>query len=505
MPEMIHPLAFDHGRPANRPLQRRRHDRNWQKGAVGVMFSGMLILIIGFFGLALDLSRVYNRKVEMQGVAATVAVSAAKKLNGTSSGISDALTAAHDILADQYFGPKYDYARPMVWSNAAITFSKSASGSTGWLSASEASASAADLMYVKVDTNALDSAYGSVDMMFIPVLASSLTTVSVGHVAVAGRSRIGVTPLAICAMSPTPAAQRLNPSGNAELVEYGFRRGVSYDLMNLNPNGTTKANFLVDPIALPGSGSAPSDFALSTVGPYVCTGTMALPKVVGVSVGVQSGFPIATLFNHLNSRFDLYNGGACDPSAAPPDSNIKQYAAATLSWMSPKPVLQTAKTDLTAGRLQTIADLPPPNNQTPTQYGPLWAYARAVPWSSYSGQTEPANGYTPFAANAAIWTSLYSTGPGLSAYPAGATATPYFAGGSFASLPSLAHRPGMKNRRVLNVPLLACPVSGSSASVLAIGKFFMLVQADNATISAEFAGAASDSQSQLGAPVELYQ
>lgn len=505
MPETVHLHAFDECLLGSRTSRRRRHDIKWQRGAIAAMFCGMLILIIGFLGLALDLSRVYNRKVEMQGVAATVAVAAAKKLNGTSSGVSDALTAAHDLLADQYYRPKYDYAQPMVWSNAAITFSKSANGSSGWLSASDASASPADLMYVKVDTNGLDSAYGNVDLMFIPVLPSALMTVSVGHVAVAGRSRIGVTPLAICAMSSTPAAQRLNPAGNVELVEYGFRRGVSYDLMHLNSNGTAPANFLVDPIALPGSGSAPSDFALSTLSPYVCTGTIGLPKVVGASVGVQSGFPIGALFNHLNSRFDLYNGGACDPNAAPPDSNIKQYVAASISWMNPKPALQAAQPDVTGGILQTIADLPPPNNQTPTQYGPLWAYSRAVPWSSYSGQTEPVSGYATFAASAAIWTSLYSTGPGLSGYPAGATATPYLAGGSFASPPSLGHRPGIKNRRVLNIPLLACPVSGSSASVLAIGKFFMTVQANSAAVSAEFAGAATDSQSQRGAPVELYQ
>jgi hypothetical protein len=504
MQEMVHLLAYDGCRPANRALQHSRLDSKRQKGAIAVMFAGSLLLIIGFCGLALDLSRIYNRKVEMQGVAASVAVAAAKKLNGTSSGISDALAAAHTILEDQYYGPKYAYAQPMMWSDVAIKFSKYANGSTGWLSAAEAFASPGDLMYAKVDTNALDQAYGSVEMLFMPVLPSALTTVNVSHAAVAGRSRIGVAPLAICAMEPTPAAPRLNPSGNVELVEYGFRRGVSYDLMNLNPiNNATKENFLVDPIAPPGSGSSPSNFALSTIGPYVCTGTMALPKVNGVSVSVQSGFPIGVLFNHLNSRFDLYNGGACDPNAAPPDTNIKQFTAATIGWMNPKPILQTAKLDTTAGRRQTIADLPPPNNQTPTQYGPLWAYARAVPWSSFSGQTEPASGYTPFAASTAIWTSLYSTGPGLSGYPAGATATPYFAGGSFASLPSLAHRPGIKNRRVLNVPLLACPVSGSSATVLGIGKFFMTIPADNAILSAEFGGATTDSQ--LGGPVELYQ
>jgi hypothetical protein len=475
-----------------------------QKGAVAVMFAGSLLLIMGFFGLALDFSRVYNRKVEMQGVADTVAVAAARKLNGTSSGISEALVAAHEILEQGNYRPRYNYTEAMVWSDAAIKFGRSSNGSTGWLDASEAVASPDGVLYVQVDTTALDPAYGSVNMLFMPVLSSSLTSVNVGHTAVAGRGRMNVTPLAICAMTNDPASPRANPSGNVELVEYGFRRGVSYDLMKLNPNGPAPANFLVDPIALPGSGSAPTNFALSTVGPYVCTGTVALPKVSGVSVSVQSGFPVGTLFNHLNSRFATYNG-QCDPNAAPPDTNIKQYTAATIGWMSPKPVVQTAKSYSPAVpplMLKTIADLDPPNSQTPTEYGPLWANARAVPWSS-AGQTEPANGYTPFAANSTIWTSLYKTGPGLSGYPSGATATPYSAGGSFSQLPPLAYRPGIKNRRVLNIPLLACPVSGSVATVLAIGKFFMTIPADANIISAEFAGAAADHQ--LGGPVELYQ
>jgi hypothetical protein len=464
----------------------------------------MLILIIAFFGLALDLSRVYNRKVEMQGVADTVAVAAARKLNGTASGISDALMAAHEILSDATYRPRYNYTQTMLWSDVAIKFSRSSNGSTGWLDAAEASAAPAEVSYVKIDTKALDPGYSKVDLLFMPVMRSALKSVNVSHAAVAGRSRLNITPLAICAMSTVPAAKRANPSGNDELVEFGFRRGVSYDLMNLNPDSPAAGqHFLVDPVTPPGSGSSSSNFSLATVGPYVCTGTIALPKVNGASVSVQSGFPLGALFNHLNSRLELYSG-ECDPNAAPPDTNVKQYTAATIGWMSPKPTLQSAKLEnaSTAAR-RTIADLPPPNNQpAPGEYGPLWASARAVPWSSVAA-IEPAAGYAPFAATTAIWKSLYSTGPGLSStYPSGATATPYTTPG-FSQLPTLLHRPGIKNRRILNIPLLSCPVAGSVATVLAIGKFFMTVQANANALTAEFAGAASDQQ--LGGPVELYQ
>lgn len=510
MKELVHPLAGDACCLANWSLSHRRPDSKRQGGAVAIVFAGSLMLIIGFFGLALDLSRVYNRKIEMQGVADAVAVAAARSLNGSANGINAALAAAHNILDQGNYRPKYDYNLTMNWSNSAIQFSRSADGSTGWMDASDASASAAGLMFVKVDTNALNPDYGKVDMMFMPVLPGALGSINVGHVSVAGKSRLGVTPLAICAMSNTPTASRTNPPANIELVEYGFRRGVSYDLMNLNPNGTTRANFLIDPVSPPGSGGAASNFSVATVAPHVCAGTVALPKVSGASVSVQSGFPLAALFNHLNSRFDLSNGN-CNPNAAPPDTNVKQYAAATIGWMT-KPVVaspaasyQTAKTwtdtSTSPNSLRTIADLPPPNPQAPKEYGPLWAYARPLPFSSV-GQAEPANGYIPFAATQAMWNSLYNSGPTVLIYPSSTYATPYNAGGSNAQAPTV-NRPGIVNRRVLNIPLLECPVSGATAHVLAIGKFFMTIPADATTISAEFAGAAVDQQ--FGGPVELYR
>lgn len=484
----------------------RRLGSKRQKGSVAIMFAGSLILIIAIFGMALDLSRVYNRKIEMQGVADSIALAAARKLNGSLSGVADALAVASDITQVGNYRPTYNYTQTMDWNDAAIKFGRVVNGVTVWVDADDAKASPDDVRFVKVDTYALDPAYRSVDLVFMPVVSSSLTSVNVSHVAVAGRSRLGVTPLAICAMSNTRQGSRLNTSGNIELVEYGFRRGVSYDLMNLNPNvnvnGPGRVNFLLDPIAPPGSGSSPSNFAVSTVGPHICAGTVALPTLINVSVSVKRDFPLASLFDHLNSRFDLSNG-ACNPYAAPPDANIKQYTAATLGWM-PVPSGQSAKsyTMLTTPFwMQTVADILPSTAQAGKDYGPLWAYARAVPMSSVGGQAEPATGYATFAATPLIWDSLYPTGTGLSGYPSGATATPYTTT-AFSLAPTL-HRPGIKNRRILNIPLLECPVPGAVATVLGIGKFFMTVPADAATINAEFAGLASERQ--LGGLVEISQ
>jgi hypothetical protein len=514
MKEMIDQAARGAAREANWTLLPAARGNSRQKGVFAILFVVLLIPIIGFYGLALDLSRIYSRKAEMQSIAENIAVAAARKLNGTKAGIDDALAAAGDVLehGQNDFRPKYGYAKTMTWSKAAIKFGRSADGgSTGWLDSDAASASPSGIAFVKVDTGALDPAYGQIDMLFMPALSSSLTTVNISHTAVAGRGRLNVTPLGICAMAPTPS-KRQNVLTNAtydELVEYGFRRGVSYNLMNLNPDGGVPVHYLVDPIALSGSNSSATDFSIPTVTPYVCTGTMAVPKLVGETVRVQAGFPLSSLVDQLNARLDVASG--CDYVTAPPDANVKQYTAgASLPWMSPKPTSQAAATDpaalsTTPPRLQTVADAAAPISLTAANSGPLWAYARAVPWISYvPGQPEPAGGYNTFNADATTWNKLYGPAVGP-AYPT-TWPTPYSAnsGSTFYSQPAAGHRPGSRNRRVLNVPLLACPVTGSTATVLAIGKFFMTAPAvAPGRISAEFAGATTDTT--IGGSVELYQ
>jgi hypothetical protein len=328
---------------------------------------------------------------------------------------------------------------------------------------------------------------------------------------------INVTPFAICAMDTDPHKKRTNPASlgppaapvTEELVEYGFRRGVGYDLMKLNPYASTAANFLVNPIAPPGTTGSPTDMTDAAVGPFLCAGTMAMPRLSGGTITVASQFNLRlpTLFDRFNSRFDDFTSGNCDPWAAPPDINIWRYNAAlgtSIPWMSPAGPQQVAQsTSAGITPLRTLADLDAPATTASGQFGVLWSFARAVPYSSYTpGQAEPTAGYTTF--NKTDWASLYDpfrpTSTGTS-HPAGVSTTPYSITATNA-VPSLAHRPGIRNRRVLNVPLLSCPVTGTSASVVALGKFFMTMPATANNIYAEFAGVALESS--LATKVELH-
>jgi Flp pilus assembly protein TadG len=480
-----------------------------QDGAVAVVFAVALIGLIGICGLALDLAVVYNRKVEMRNVADAAALNAARRLNGTATGINDAVTAAAAAATSL----RYQYDRTTIaWSASAIRFSTSPDRNGDWVDAGTAAATAARIFYVKVDTSQLDSA-GDVQTMLMPVLNSTFATVTANSDAIAGRTSIDVAPLAVCAMPPnpalppSPAVPRPNSASYVELVEYGFRRGVSYDLMNLNPGlnpGTVAtANFVVNPLAPPGTAGSANDMQPSTVGPYVCTGTLDIPRLAGDTIAVAQPFPLPSLYKQLNSRFDQYEDGLCNFHAAPPDINIKSFIS-TLSivppWMK-TPTVQTAvcnggkaavpcTTPTDVMKLQTIADLPPPGG-TAAQYGPVWAYAKAVPFSAYvSGVPEPSpNGYTTFPT--ASWSTLYGGQTvGVGTYPSGSS-TPYKAGSGVNFLaPVAAHKPGAKGRRVLNVPLLDCSVApGNTATVLAIGRFFMTVPATATSLAAEFAGA----------------
>lgn len=494
-----------------------------QRGAVAVMFAVMAPLLIAFVGFSLSLALIYNRKVELQGVADAAAMAAARELIGTRAGVVNALSKAA-ATANSF---KYRYhMQDVVWSDAAIKFSTSNTAiEADWLDASAAMAAPDGLLFAKVDTSELDAAHGTVDTIFMGFFPDPVNNAMTSGRAVAGRSKIKVTPLAICALAPTLAVNsRANPGppANAELEEFGFRRGVGYDLMNLNPNGSTQENFVINPIDALGSIGTAANTAPAVVGPFVCAGSMPMPRVMGASISVARPFPLASLYNQLNSRFDQYLGlpaAQCSPLEAPPDSNIKAYVYTSIPWMSSTPGApgqQTALSTSPSTPLTTVASpLPAPTTNSAPKYGPLWSFARAVPYSAYvAGAPEPANGYTTFVTT--TWTTLYRAGcaipscvpapPATPLYTGSTITTPYMSnGGTNFLAPSSANGPGVRYRRVLNVPLLSCPIgSGANvtATVLAIGKFFMTVPATATSISAEFAGIVPEQS--IGGRVELF-
>lgn len=486
-------------RPGRLRVPPRRQD-----GAFAIMFSGALIVMLAVCAAAIDLGYLYNRKAELHGMAKAAALAAATQLDGTKEGVNAALLKAAAVAATY----RHTYSRSYTWSDAAIRFGKSPTSGGDWRSADAAKAQPGGIYYVEVDTSRLTDGSGTAKTFMMGVLSPSLASVTVSEHAIAGRANLRITPLAVCAMAPAAAAVRVNPGAPVaeELVEFGFRRGVGYDLMALNPGGTDGETFVIDPFAVPGTPYASSNTTVSKVGPSVCSGKVWAPGVMGDAVHVSRPFPLASLYHHLNSRFDDYTAGACNPDGAPPDFNVKPFRHSTITWMT-RPPEQGAKNYKDKGRNETIADpLPPPSGTTPEMYGVLWSFAKAAKYSSYvAGEKEPEDGYDTFLTG--DWKTLYAPKPTVSGYPGGSE-TPYQAtGGSNYESPSGARLDiSQVGRRVLHVPLLSCPVpagTDATATVLGIGRFFMTVPATDARIHAEFAGTVPESA--LLGKVELFR
>jgi hypothetical protein len=478
-------------------VQRVHFARNRsQQGAVAVIVAAMLILILGVCGMAIDLGFIYNRRVELQNLANATALAAAAQLDGSTNGVNRALDRAAAVAVTF----KYAYGKSLTWSDSAIQFGMSPSETGEWIASDIARTTPDNLLFVRVDTLALDSSIGIVQTFFMDAIGASRTSILQGN-AIAGRKGVKVTPLAICAISSAAAAGRSTGAGT-ELVEFGFRRGISYDLMRLNPNGTQPEHFMVNPFVPPGAAGPAMVASTESVAPHVCAGTMPMPRVTGGTIAVTRPFPIGSLFGQLNSRFDQFSGTDCNRVNAPPDTNIKVFDYTKIGWMSNPPLGQGAASLEADGKLLTVADpSPAPSTNKAGSYGPLWSFAKAVPFSAYvAGAREPAGGYAAFSSSQ--WTSLYDPGqPSANNYP---TIVPYLStlGANYLA-PSTTVR-GQANRRVLNIPLLACPVvAGSdSATALAVGKFFMTVPATASNLFAEFGGIVSDQA--LGTSTGLY-
>lgn len=483
------------GRSMHASVRRRR-------GSVSVMYSILLIPIIGFAGLAIDLSFSYTRRTEMQSVADAAALAAARELNGTLGGVTAAATQAADIAARH----KYSLGKTVVWTASALRFSDSPDKPDGdWLPVGSVNAAnAANLYYAKVDTRELGG-QGDVETIFARVIGSAIQHVSVAARAIAGRISVQVTPLAVCAINNTAVSTRDVVIGGVvkqELLQYGFRRGVSYNLLNMNPHGTTAVSYLVNPLDFPNKPEDANNRSLGVVRPFVCNGSIATSNLRrGAMVYVTDPFP-GTLATELNSRFGDYVGSSCNQVPAPPDRNIREYAAHYFGWWmnSTGAINGSAEPYVIGGKKLTIADQSSAVvGITKASYGPLWAHAKAVLYDS--GAADGAG--APF--GKADWKFLYPVGSGvevISNHP-DASASPYMIG-------TAPHRvapaiTALALRRVLNIPLLECPVSGSSAKVLAIGRFFMSSRADSVApaVHGEFGGVQRDDQ--LSATVGLFK
>ena len=455
-----------------------------QKGAVAIIFSLTAVVLLTMGGLVLDMGHLYIAKAELQNAADAAALAGARRLDETAAGITNARDDAITIAALN----NYNFATPLTITAANTEFSSNPAGP--WLSYATALASPTGMTFVRVDTGSrtLDT--------YLMSVAGIYSTATFG-LAVAGRFVNNVTPIGVCAIKDAAGVSR--PKGEAlptgELAQFGFRRGVSYNIFELNGPGFPPSNpYLLNPVDVYPNPCNGSSSSANNTAPFVCNGTSAILTGTPGTVYGNTGMSAGKIEAALNSRFNNFSSpSVCIPAQAPPDVNVKNFACTggscaspPVDWMTPMPNL-----------LQTMADpgmpISPATISGADKYGVLWSYSRAV---RAVGTTPNA---TPGAAFATTdWATLYPTSALTSPATNGnfpATTSPYLD-------PSIAHfiaptvNPGALNRRVLNLAISDCPaVTGTGSClvipVLGIGRFFMQVPADfsgGAKLEVEFAG-----------------
>ena len=468
-----------------------------QRGAVAIIVALCLVVLVGMLGLVLDLGHLYVAKTELQNAADAAALSGAKELDGSLAGVNSAKDRAIEAAGKN----KYDLnAIAVTIDEANLEFSSSPDGP--WVSVAAAQASPADKTFLKVDTGIGGTDLQSFNTWFIHVLPGAPDSTATFGMAVAGRYQIHVTPMGVCAIDKTRP-------------EYGFLRGVAYNIPNLNPlaNG--------DPIWINPIDSAPgpcdaNSTSVPNMAPFVCTGKSttikSLPGVVWVDTGNK-----AAMDSPLNSRFGENgpftppgNPLSCDPANAPADTNVKEYictrvgggpnpdncvnnpsAGSPRDWMEPTndttPTSQAiAMTGTKPFNYPSRTSYVVENPTDFSKYGVLWSFSRELNY----GTTPP----TAYTATDTDWIKLYGGKP--QSYP---EASPYAqtSGNYFQAPTGVGASNSTEERRVLNLVIIDCAgvvlVPGQACKqtlpVLDIGKFFMQRKANlPGDIVGEFSG-----------------
>ncbi|MEP6912056.1 MAG: pilus assembly protein TadG-related protein, partial [bacterium] len=120
--------------------------RSGQRGSIiitAAIFMGLLFLMLG---LAIDVSRIYVVRAELQNAADAAALTAARELNGGTGGIAKAVNQAMNVIANtQGLRAKTGVAI------SSVEFAVTLNG-TYWPQGANTDANAGSIRYVKVTT-----------------------------------------------------------------------------------------------------------------------------------------------------------------------------------------------------------------------------------------------------------------------------------------------------------------------------------------------------------------
>jgi Flp pilus assembly protein TadG len=279
--------------------QQRKRDRKDQRGSVMVLSSVAMLAVLLAVGLGVDISHFYLAKTELQNAADAAALAAASTLNSTTTGIINGAWRATAVVN------KYEFNKDTVQftSSDAILWSANLDGP--YLTTNAASASeevAKTIRFVKVTTE-----QSPVSISFASVVLGNnknMSATATAGLSVPINTYCGFIPLAVLIADDD---DQLDP-----YEEYTIRAPAG--------NGVSPGDYQILSITGPGG---------DDVGMGIGSGVDACLKVGETyKVDCKPGLTAGKVRTGLNSRFDDYGGSQLDPTAQPPDTNIKEG----ISW-----------------------------------------------------------------------------------------------------------------------------------------------------------------------------
>jgi Flp pilus assembly protein TadG len=319
--------------------------RSGERGSIIIMTAIFMLLLFLMLGLAIDVSRIYMLRAELQNAADAASLSAARELDSFAGGIDNAVARATNIVNTQGFGKS-------GVTIAKIEFSDNPDGPT-WFNATDAkdASRVKTMRYVRTTTQTTSTA-----------ILFGLAALGSEHLesrdAVAGMS-VGIN--TVCdyyniALGVDPAVNPSYtwPTGPEVVAKFHDNIGTSITLTNMQ--------YIVLDTSYAGTGLNEFRQALAGVNPRC----VKVGDVVNFDKSTSANNPRG-LADGTNTRFDMYSNGL-NCSDVNPDENVRN-GITLLQYRNGSS--KTAPTNCTSGEKDRRMILIPvidiiPNAENPT-------------------------------------------------------------------------------------------------------------------------------------------
>jgi Flp pilus assembly protein TadG len=273
----------------------KTRNRQGERGSIlATSALGMLSVLLAV-GLAVDISRFYLVKTELQNAADSSALAAVSALNSSAAGITEATNRAVQVMNN------YDFNHQAVaFPRSKVLFAVNLDGP--YMSESAAQANPQNIRFVQVTTP--DSAVGVTFAVSVLGNSKNLTAKATAGFSVPINVFCNWIPLSVIDYTGVPG------------VDGTMVPGQVYVIRSAPANSVSPGNYQILAVAGPGANDVRAGLASGVDFCAEPGATYAIDTKPGLNAGpVRAG---------INTRFDDYLGGDLNPADHPPDSNIKE-------------------------------------------------------------------------------------------------------------------------------------------------------------------------------------